>query len=141
MKNNQAVQSFNTIRLLLLLVFIILAVTLNAQTDITITAQGDAERKVPFTERLILLPKVVDTSFNAYPVSYQLIPVKVELNLQPQTIQPVQLTVLEPLQKLYKGYVKGGVGNFLTTYGDLYYSSTRSKQDAWSINIIHLRVA
>ena len=137
MKNNQAVQSFNTIRLLLLLVFIILAVALNAQTDITITAQGDAERKVPFTERLILLPKVVDTSFNAYPVSYQLIPVKVELNLQPQTIQPVQLTVLEPLQKLYKGYVKGGVGNFLTTYGDLYYSSTRSKQDAWSINMKH----
>jgi hypothetical protein len=137
MKNNTTIQSFNTVRLLILLGFLLTVIIANAQTDITITAQGDAERKVPFTERLTVLPKVIDTNFNAYPVSYKLIPVYVDLNLIPVTIDPVKLTVLEPLQKLYKGYFKGGVGNFLNTFGDFYYASTRSKEHAWGINMKH----
>ncbi len=137
MKNNTAVRSFNTIRLLILLSFLMFVIFANSQTDITITAQGDAERKVPFTERLTVLPKIVDTSFNAYPVSYKLIPVYVDLQLVPQMIEPVKLTVLEPLQKLYRGYVKGGVGNYLNTFADVYYASTRSKEHAWGVNMKH----
>lgn len=119
--------------------FAVMVMSAKAQIDedINVTAHGDAERKIIFTERLSVLPNIVDTSFNAYPVKYRLIPVDVRLHLIPQSIAPVKLTVLEPLDQLYSGYIKAGIGNYLMPYGDLYYSSVRNKSKQWGINLKH----
>ncbi len=43
----------------------------------------------------------------------------------------------EPLSRLYRAYVKAGMGNFLTTYGDVYVNSLRSRNTRWGVEMHH----
>jgi hypothetical protein len=44
----------------------------------------------------------------------------------------------EPLNKLYKGYVKGGFGTYMTPYAELFYHNLRSKKYATGVHLKHL---
>ena len=71
-------------------------------------------------------------------LSYQMIPKRPALSVQVDTIEPAKVKVREPLEKLYKGYVKGGVGTFATPYLEAYYASDRDRDLSYGAHLRHL---
>ncbi|CAN5218910.1 hypothetical protein BH23BAC1_BH23BAC1_13940 [soil metagenome] len=43
----------------------------------------------------------------------------------------------EPLGKLYPNFIKGGLGNYITTYAEGYFNNTRNKDYAYGAHIRH----
>lgn len=71
-------------------------------------------------------------------LDYQMIPRRPELELVVDTIPPAKVKVREPLEKLYQGYVKGGVGTFATPYLEAYYASERDRDLGYGAHLRHL---
>jgi hypothetical protein len=71
-------------------------------------------------------------------LSYQMIPKRPALSVEVDTIAPAKVKVREPLEKLYKGFVKGGVGTFATPYLEAYYASDRDRDLSYGAHLKHL---
>lgn len=71
-------------------------------------------------------------------LSYQMIPKRPALAVTVEMIEPAKVKVREPLEKLYKGYVKAGVGTFATPYLEAYYASDRDRDLSYGAHIKHL---
>ncbi len=88
-------------------------------------------------QKIDLRPEPIDTILPDIPVSYQMIPAKGEVAARVDSIEPAKLSVLATQSRLYKGYVKGGFGLYTTPLGELYFNSTRSKNNAYGIHLKH----
>jgi hypothetical protein len=105
------------------------------QTDFT--AVGDKSRVITQSSKYEDLPKSRDTTIQIPPVKYYIEPKYVPVQFETEPIEAAKLKVVEPLEKLYRGYVKGGVGMYAMPYFDGYFNSLRSKNNAWGINYKH----
>ena len=92
---------------------------------------GSGSRKIAKSEKEAILPKPVDSTLKMEEVKYYLEPKKHELVFDLENISPARLKIVEPLDKLYSGYVKGGAGSYLTPYLEMNYGSQRSKHESW----------
>ncbi|MEM9052020.1 MAG: hypothetical protein AAGC47_08225 [Bacteroidota bacterium] len=81
-------------------------------------------------------PKPIEV--NPGELSYQMIPKRPALSVEVDTIAPAKVKVREPLEKLYKGYVKAGVGNFATPFVEAYYASDRDRDFSYGAHLRHL---
>ncbi|MCB0480880.1 MAG: TonB-dependent receptor [Flavobacteriales bacterium] len=82
-------------------------------------------------------PRIVDTIIKIEPKSnYAVAPKRAETSFTTDTIRPAIMKG-EPLNKLYRAYVLGGIGNNLTTRGELVLNSTRSKKWDWGLHAWH----
>ena len=78
-----------------------------------------------------------DTSTSTSPVlNYKIIPKKIETNYEAGVIKAVKLKD-EPIAKLYRSLVKLGIGNYSTTYGELFVNSVRSKTGSLGLHVKH----
>jgi len=102
-----------------------------------ITAPGRQNRIITQSEKETNLPQTKDTAIQIPPVKYYLEPSQYPVDFEVEPIQAARLKVVEPLEKLYPGYVKFGVGNYLIPYLDAYYGSLRSKKNSWGVNLKH----
>lgn len=132
---NTANHSASATKIVLSLMTIALALNLTAQTDFT--AVGDKSRVITRSTKLGDLPKSRDTTIQIPEVKYYVEPKSVTVKFEIDPIEPAKLKVVEPLTKLYHGYVKGGIGMYAMPYLDAYYNSTRSKTNTWGINYKH----
>jgi len=82
------------------------------------------------------LPLEIEVEMNE--LDYTMIPKRPALELQVDTIPPARVKVREPLEKLYRGFVKAGVGTFATPYLEAYYSSERDREMSYGAHIRHL---
>ncbi|NEQ51523.1 MAG: TonB-dependent receptor [Leptolyngbya sp. SIO3F4] len=57
-------------------------------------------------------------------------------DFQPNSIRPAKIKG-EPLTKLYRSYLKGGIGNYLTTFGELRLNNLRSRNTLWGVGLKH----
>ena len=89
-------------------------------------------------QKIDLRPEPIDTILPDIPVSYEMIPAKGEVAARVDSIDPAKLSVLATQARLYKGLVKGGFGLYTTPLGELYFNSTRSKNNAYGIHLKHL---
>ena len=79
-----------------------------------------------------------DTStFTAPPMQYNLRSKKAETNYETAVIKAVKVKD-EPLPKLYRSLVRGGVGNYTSYLGELYINSLRSKTGSLGLALRHL---
>ena len=78
-----------------------------------------------------------DTSTSTAPIlNYKIIPKKIETNYEAGVIKAVKLKD-EPIAKLYRSLVKSGIGNYSTTYGELFVNSVRSKTGSLGLHVKH----
>lgn len=104
----------------------------------TIHVSQAGERKIITPTKKSQLPEIIQDSLVSPPKEgYKVVPKQVEVNFEPEEIKPARLKVSEPLEKLYRGYVKAGVGNYLMPLGELYYTSSRSRENNWGLGIKH----
>lgn len=73
-------------------------------------------------------PKLLDTNITIdKDVPYSVRTKRVETSFEPKPIKPAKMKG-EPLNKLYKAYALFGLGNYLTTRGELVINNTRSRK-------------
>ncbi|MDG2343056.1 MAG: hypothetical protein P8L23_00575, partial [Flavobacteriales bacterium] len=94
---------------------------------------GSGARKIAKSEKKAILPKPVDSTLTMEEVKYYLEPKKQDVVFELENISPARLKIVEPLDKLYSGYVKGGAGSYLTPYLEMNYGSQRSKYESWGV--------
>ncbi len=102
-----------------------------------VIANGNQNRIITKSSKSNSKPTTKDTTIKIRDVKYYLEPAKYDVKYTAQPIKPAKLKVVEPLEKLYAGYVKFGVGNYTMPYLDAYYNSRRSKKNNWGINLKH----
>lgn len=109
-----------------------------AQGEInSIIAPGRQNRVITSSQKESAKPETRDTSIHIPDVKYYVEPTQHPVSFDVEPIQPARLNVVEPLEKLYPGYVKFGVGNYIMPYLDAYYGSLRSKKNSWGVNLKH----
>lgn len=98
---------------------------------------GNQNRIIERSAKLEELPQSHDTSIYIPPINYYVNAKQHSIQFEPEPINPARLKVAEPVEKLYAGYIKGGVGNYTMPFLDVNYNSTRSKKNAWGIHGKH----
>lgn len=106
--------------------------------DMTATFTGDAEIVVKDANKQHSTPELKLNVVEIPPITYHLVPNKLNVQISPKLIKPAKVNVEEPLTKLYRGYARAGFGLYTTTLGELYYMDGRSRNGTFSIHAKHL---
>lgn len=96
-----------------------------------------ASRTTVNSKKISTMPQSKDSVMEIPKLQYYLEPVQHDVSFEVQQIKPARLKIIEPLDKLYSGYVKAAIGMYTTTYLEGYYNSARSKKRAWGVNVLH----
>ncbi len=125
--------------LVLIVVLTLLGNTLFAQ-DEKLTKEVQVVRpyepSISDAFKLNLMPQVEDTTRIVPTFTYNLAlrPTTTEF---PVTPIPHARMVSEPLNKVYRGYIKAGFGNYTSPLGEIYFANSRSKDYSWGAWITH----
>ncbi len=107
--------------------------------DDEIIARGDGERKIKKSNKLKVIPSfVVDSNKKQIETDYIFYEYTAPSEFKVEEIKPARIKVLDPLDKLYRGYLKAGLGMYLTPLVDLHYGSERSRNNNWGLHYNHL---
>ncbi len=80
---------------------------------------------------------VIDDSVTVTPTfNYSILPVRIDIDYQPKEIKPAKMTI--PLAKLYKNYLKLGLGNYFTPLAEYSYNGLRSEDYAIGAYFRHI---
>jgi len=105
--------------------------------DQTQIITGDRTLTIQKAYKISDLPRVVELNVPEDDFEYVLIPKRPVKEIELETIPPAKVKVRKPLDKLYHGFVKAGVGTFATPYLDAYYTSTRDRDLAYGARVQH----
>jgi hypothetical protein len=106
--------------------------------DQTQIITGDRSLSLEKAFKITDMPNTVDIPVTMGDLKYQLIPRRPTTNIQVDPIEPARIKVREPLEPLYKGFVKGGAGTYATPYLEAYYTSLRDRDMAYGAHVKHL---
>lgn len=106
--------------------------------DQTQVITGDRSLTVQKALKMSALPSPVDIKVDMGTLKYQMVPKRPATEIAIDSIQPAKVKVREPLDKLYKGFVKAGAGTFATPYIEAVYTSTRDRDLAYGVHLRHL---
>jgi hypothetical protein len=80
---------------------------------------------------------VIDDSVTITPsFDYSILPVRIDIDYEPKQIKPAKMTI--PLSKLYKNYLKLGLGNYFTPLAEYSYNGLRSEEYAIGAYFSHI---
>jgi len=99
--------------------------------------QGFFSPTIADARKIDLVPQPIDTILPDRPVAFDVMPVKAEIPSKVDSLAAAKLNVVQPQQKLYKGYVKAGFGLYTTPLGELYFDQTRSRNEAYGLHVKH----
>ena len=106
--------------------------------QITVVAPFDPI--IPDAFKISQNPVADDTTTSIPVMNYNIMPHIADVKPVIDPLPAVKL-VAEPLSKLYRNYIRGGVGNYSALYGELFMSSLRSKQYLTSLHLKHQSAA
>lgn len=109
----------------------------NDTLDLDVTFIGDREVLLQDAHKQLHWPEPASIGSAKPSFSYPVIPKR--LNVEPEWSRngPIRLKINDPLPRLYKGYVKAGMGNFLSPLLHVSYSDVRSRSKSWGVQIKH----
>jgi hypothetical protein len=94
--------------------------------------------KVGEAYKLNEVPVPLDTVIPIPPIEYDMVAKQMETEYAVDTIKAASLRVMEKLTKLYKGYVRAGIGTQTTPLLEVYYNNLRSRNGSWGVHYRHL---
>lgn len=120
---------------LITIIFVVAGISAHAQYTTGVTI--DVKREVANSQKISTLPKVaeneVEIPTNVYPVLTR----RAEVDIKVDDIKAAKLRIVEPLSKLYRGYVKAGFGMFNSPLLDVHFMEKRSRRGMWGVNARH----
>ena len=126
------------LRCVLLLILTMTSSSVFSQFDKEIISVGERELSVGKVLKIAEQPKTIDSTFQFQELSYQILPRKTFSGFEPEHLKPAKINVKPKAPKLYKAYIKAGIGTFTTPLAELYYSSLRTRKGAYGIRYKHL---
>lgn len=133
---------------LILLMVPAFAGPLVAQSDTTSTGiqeeyvfSGNRDNVVKDANKQQAWPQIKTDVVEIPSITYNLIPNKLNVNIEPKMIKPAKVTVEESLKKLYRGYARAGFGLYTTAIGELYYMDGRSRNGTFMVYAKHMSSA
>ena len=88
------------------------------------------------SEKINIEHRVTDTSSIKVDFNYKVYPHRLFSLYAPERINPARL-VGEPSVKLYKSYIKLGMGTYMSPLADLYFNSVKNKSFNYSARVYH----
>ncbi|MFW5725822.1 MAG: hypothetical protein ACOCX0_05180 [Bacteroidota bacterium] len=82
-------------------------------------------------------PAIEDTMNVDIVFNYSINPVQIPVKFNMEPLSPARMRG-EPLAKLYKGYVKAGMGNYATPYAEVFYNTLRSNEYHYGVHAKHI---
>lgn len=102
-----------------------------------ITVVAPYEPSVPDAFKINLNPKTGDSDFKIPKLNYSIKSKPFETQMEVEPLTPVKM-VSEPLTKLYRNYLRLGMGSYSTPYAEFFANSMRSKDHALGVHLKHL---
>ncbi len=106
--------------------------------DQTQIITGDRTLTVDKAFKIATLPNEVDIDSRKEELSIELIPRRPAVGVEAEPIDAARVKMREPLQPLYNGYVKGGVGTYQSPLLEAMYHSTRKRDLSFGVKYRHL---
>lgn len=106
--------------------------------DQTQVITGDRVLKVGDTYKISTMPSLYPTKGMDQNLKYSLIPRTLPVSIPVDTIKPARLHISEPLAKLYKNYLKAGIGTYLTPFFEFHHSSLRDRDWVYDVDLKHM---
>ena len=123
---------------LLLIVFALLQTVVFAQYEQDIISIGDRKLTIREAYKIKDLPTYRDTIVSMDSLNYSVITKLVPTSYEAKDIKAAKVKVQTPLKRLYRGYVKAGVGTYTTPLLSIDFNSLRSRKIAYGIHAHHL---
>jgi len=101
------------------------------------TNVATAERPISPAYRITEKPSIIDTIVPIPTIEYPEILRNKETQMNLEDSNAAKIKIVDKLDKLYPGYVKLGLGNYLSPLGEFYYNSTRNRRTNLGIHIKH----
>ncbi|MFZ4706473.1 MAG: hypothetical protein ACOYMF_10750 [Bacteroidales bacterium] len=105
-----------------------------------VTVVAPYEPVIPEAFKINQNPKTGDSDFQIPKLNYSIQPKPLEIKLNMDPISPVKM-VSEPLTKLYRNYLRVGMGTYTTPYAEFFANTIRSKDHSIGVHIKHLSSA
>jgi hypothetical protein len=125
-------------RIILLLITLIMSIPCFAQEGIDkeIIVVKPYVPTLSDAQKINILPEIIDTVSVKPHFNYVIQPKKFETGYELRPIKAARL-VGEPLEKLYKSYLRLGVGNYLVPLAELNVNSLRSRDQSFGLYLKH----
>lgn len=125
-------------KLKFILVFLLLPFVAISQEDPTVwTYTTLGERIITPAYRITENPSIIDTIIPSPTVQYPLLNRKMDTKISVTEIEPAKIKIVDPLAKLYPGYIRLGIGNYSSPLGELYFNSMRNRKVNYGIAVKH----
>lgn len=121
-------------KIILLSLFMFAGIALIGQSEVDVTKPYEPAIKDAF--KISKLPQITDTATNKVTLEYQINPRPFTSFFKPSTIEPA---VLKPEAQLLlnRGYVRVGIGNYITPLLDVAVHSLQSTDHQWRVYFKH----
>jgi hypothetical protein len=103
----------------------------NDTLDLDVTFVGDRELLIQDAHKLLTWPKPADLGIEKPTFSYTILPKRLNVTPELEPIDPTRLNVDPPLPRLYRGYVRAGMGRYVTPMIEASVTDLRSRKGTW----------
>ena len=107
------------------------------EEEMDLTIYGTDRIEIRDADKFQSWPEYKDNVVEIPPISYTLIPYKIEATIVPPPIKAAKVNVEEKLVKLYKGYARAGFGIYANSLAEIHYMSGRSRKGAYRVHAKH----
>lgn len=106
--------------------------------DDEIIARGDGQRVIKKSQKTAVEPAfIIDSNKRPIAMDYVFYEYTSPSEFKVEEIKPAKINIKDPLDRLYRGYLKAGIGMYLSPLVDFSYSSERTKNNNWGIQYNH----
>ena len=124
-------------KLIYIFVLLLLSTTGLAQDD-DYVFDSKAVREVPPSQRILNRPRLVDTIIPIPNITYPRLARKANTSIITPTIKAANLKIVDKLDKLYRGYLRAGIGNYATPLGEIYFNTLRNRNMSMGVHLNHI---
>ena len=130
------------IYLLLCLVLVIITNYCQSQTHSEeVDVYSNSTRRIEKATKIPDKPVYKDSVLTQLPVKYNTISAQAQTSIAPEPLKAANVIPKELLDRLYKFYVKAGVGNYTNLLGELYFNQERHSTNDYGVHIKHFSSA
>lgn len=106
-------------------------------TSSTFINYSIAERRISPSYRISEKPLIIDTIIPIPNISYPLLSRNMRTEISIDKIDPSRIKIVEKLTKLYPGYARIGLGNYVSPLGEVYYNTLRNRKMSYGAHLKH----
>ena len=132
---------FNQNRYILLLIFIVSAITATAQRDTSLTREVEVTKAfrptISDVHKINEMPKIDETEHQQPKFDYNIYSQPI---LNTFSVTPLKAATISKTEKKQTGYglIRAGVGNYNKPYGEFFFNNVNSKKSIFGIHAKHI---